>query len=442
MRIAVIGSGIAGLGAAWLLAREHDVVLYEAAERFGGHTHTVTVREGDRDVPVDTGFIVFNERNYPHLTALFRALDVPAQDSDMSFGASLDGGRLEYAGDNLLKLFAQPRNLLRPGHWRMLTAILRFNRLATTWLDYERDERLTLGDFLERHAFPRELAADYLLPMAAAIWSAPTARILDFPAVTFLRFFRNHGLLQVRDRPQWRTVTGGGQVYVRRMIEALGDRARSGTAVVGVRRTPHGIRVRDEHGGESRFHHVVMAGHADRSLSILEDADPEERSVLGAFRFQPNRAWLHSDPSLMPRRRRTWSSWNYLSGRSGKGDDGVVVSYWMNRLQALATRRDYFVTLNPVRPPDPALTWHRVDYDHPVFDAAAIRAQQRLPTMQGRRGTWFCGAWTAYGFHEDGLRSAVRVAEGLGVSIPWRVPEKTLTSPDPSVPPSFEEVGP
>jgi predicted NAD/FAD-binding protein len=422
MKIAVIGSGISGLGAAWLLDRHHEVTLYEAGDRFGGHTNTVTLDDEGRQVPVDTGFIVFNEINYPHLCGLFRELGVAARDSDMSFAASLDDGRLEYAGDNLRTLFAQRRNLLRPSHWRMLAAILRFNRLAREWLAGEPDERMTLGDFLDEHRFPRELSERYLLPMAAAIWSAPTGSMRDFPALSFLRFFRNHGLLQVRNRPQWKTVAGGGRVYVQRIIETLGERARLNTAVTGVRRNGGQVIVRDSRGGEARYDQVVMAGHADQSLAILEDADETERNVLGAFRFQSNRAWLHSDTTLMPHRRRLWASWNYLAdARTGDRSD-VVVSYWMNRLQSLDTRRPLFVTLNPAREPDPALTWYSVDYDHPVFDAAAIRAQSRLSAIQGQRRVWFCGAWTAYGFHEDGLRSAVRVAERLDAPPPWKVP--------------------
>ncbi|MDQ2070219.1 NAD(P)/FAD-dependent oxidoreductase [Natronospira bacteriovora] len=449
MRIAVVGSGISGLGAAWLLSAEHEVVLYESATRFGGHTNTVTVREGDRHVPVDTGFIVFNDLNYPHLSSLFRHLGVASAESDMSFAASLGEGEIEYAGDNLLKLFAQPANLFRPSHWRMLADILKFNQRAIDWLDQQAGKRgggeqaLTLGQFLHHHGFGMELSERYLLPMAAAIWSAPMARILDFPAISFLRFFRNHGLLQVNERPQWRTVTGGGREYVRRLIEPLGDRAIAGIGVEGIRRTPAGVLVRDSNGHEAEYEQVVLASHADQSLALLEDADEQERRVLSAFRFQANRAWLHSDSRLMPRRRRVWASWNYLADRRTREDSRVAVSYWMNRLQPLASERNYFVTLNPAQRPDPAVTWHCVDYEHPVFDLSALRAQEHLPAIQGQRGLWFCGAWTAYGFHEDGLRSAVNVCNAMGVHAPWQQgvadSRRRLAPPAPAVEALMEE---
>jgi len=430
MRIAVIGSGISGLGAAWLLDKTHEVTLYESASRFGGHTNTVSVSEAGREIAVDTGFIVFNDQNYPHLSALFRHLEVPVTDSDMSFAASIAKGRIEYAGDNLLTLFAQPANLLRPSHWRMLRDIVRFNRLALAWLDEQPDGSLSLDQFLADKGLGPELAERYLLPMAAAIWSAPMQEIRSFPALSFLRFFRNHGLLQVTGRPQWRTVVGGGREYVKRILDQLGQRAAVDAGVVSVKRSPRGVLVRDEHGHEAEYQQVIMACHADQSLAILEDANQDESDILSAFRFQANRAYLHSDSTLMPRRRGVWAAWNYLSAGTQKATQSVSVSYWMNRLQPLNSQRDYFVSLNPPEQPNPALTWYTTDYDHPVFDAGAIRAQDRLKEIQGRDGVWFCGAWTAYGFHEDGLRSAVNVVNAMGHRAPWQhsLPETRIAS--------------
>ncbi|MCP1727991.1 putative NAD/FAD-binding protein [Natronospira proteinivora] len=430
MRIAVIGGGISGLGSAWLLTRDHEVTLYEAGPRAGGHSNTVSVKEAGRDIPVDTGFIVFNERNYPHLCALFRTLDVASHDSDMSFSASLGQGRLEYAGDNLLKLFAQPANLLRPSHWRMLREILRFNRTALDWLAQSPGEDKPLGEFLRQHDFARELSERYLLPMAAAIWSAPMSRIRDFPASRFLRFFRNHGLLQVSERPQWKTVAGGSQYYVEKIVKALGKDILLDTTVKSIERSPRGVVVRDHRGGEAEFDQVILASHADQSLSMLSDADAEEYGILSAFQFQPNKAYLHSDSALMPRRRRVWASWNYLAESSVDGEQRVSVSYWMNRLQALNSQRNYFVTLNPPRPPSRGLTWYECDYDHPVFDQKAVAAQERLGEIQGRGGIWYAGAWTAYGFHEDGFRSALDVVNAMGVKAPWQATTHEQTPAD------------
>ena len=442
MRIAIIGSGISGLASAWLLSREHEVCLYESQGRFGGHTNTVDVCEGGRRIPIDTGFIVFNERNYPHLTGLFGELGVPVADSDMSFSASIGGGAIEYGGEGLTTLFAQPANLLRPGHWRMLADIVRFNRCALDWLDRRSsmDEALTVGDFLRRNGFSSELSERYLLPMAAAIWSAPAASIRGFPALSFLRFFRNHGLLQLSDRPQWRTVVGGGREYVRRILADLGDRALPCAAVTRVMSGPNGLQVRDSRGAVLEYDQVVMACHADQALALLSEPEARTREILSAFHFQPNRAWLHSDPALMPGRRRVWSAWNYLADSTTREDSRVAVSYWMNRLQPLQTERDYFVTLNPSRPPAPNLTWHRVDYEHPVFDQAAIRAQGKLPGIQGRDGIWYCGAWTGNGFHEDGMRSAVRVANGLGIQAPWQLGRAQAAATDHGLHAATEEV--
>ena len=419
-RIAVIGGGIAGLGAAWLLQQRHEVTLYEREPRLGGHSHTVEAPCGDgRTVPVDTGFIVYNERNYPNLRALFAHLKVPTRPSDMSFSVSVEDGRLEWAGESLLKLFGQPRNLLRPGFHRMLRDILRFNRDARHALQHGNVDDMSLGRFLAAQGYGPELARDYLLPMGAAIWSAPTSAMTTFPAESFLRFFDNHGLLDLSDRPRWRTVDGGSRSYVDRLAASLGPAvARTGCAAQRISRDRNGTVVTDRTGHRARYDEVVLACHADEALALLADPDPEEAYSLSAIRFQENEAVLHSDPALMPRRRRLWSSWNYLSA-GGQAAGRVSVSYWMNRLQGIDRRFPLFVTLNPQRPPAADAQIGRFVYHHPVFDRRACEAQARLARLQGLRRTWYCGAWLGYGFHEDGLSSAIAVARALGVAPPW-----------------------
>lgn len=410
-RLAVVGAGIAGLACAWLLARRARVTLFEAGDHVGGHTNTVTV---DGGLPVDTGFIVYNERNYPLLTRLFAWLRVPTQPSDMSFAVSIDRGGIEYAGDNLAKLFAQPANLFRPTHWRMLRDILRFNRETLALLEAGGLEGLSLGEYLARGGYSRAFRERYLLPMGGAIWSCPTRAMLDFPARTFAAFFRNHGLLALDDRPLWRTVTGGGREYVRRLLADFEGEVFTGLPVTRVRRRRGGVEIVDGGGHVRQFDRVVLACHADQALALLESPSPLEREVLASFRYQPNLAVLHSDPALMPQRARIWASWNYLSGAA----DRIAVTYWMNRLQSLPGRKNYFVTLNPVAEPRAELVHRRIEYRHPVFDTRAIAAQRELDRIQGP-DIFFAGAWQGYGFHEDGMRSAVNVAARLGVQPPW-----------------------
>ena len=420
MKIAVIGSGISGLAAAWLLRHRADVTVYEQELRAGGHTHTVDTRGGPA---VDTGFIVYNERNYPHFTALLHHLGVASQPSDMSFSASIGGGAVEYAGDNLDTLFAQRWNLLDRAHWRMLFDIARFNRDARHALKSGLRPDLTLGEFILQGRYGDELSRRYLLPMAAAIWSCPVGAMLKFPAASFLKFFENHGLLDLVDRPRWRTVTGGSREYLKKLLLQLGPRVRLGTPVTGVRRTDdNGVQVCDASGRKERYDQVVMAVHGDQVLPLFTAAKPVERRLLGAFRYQDNRVVLHSDPSLMPRRRKAWASWNYLAGEVTDGSARVSVTYWMNRLQALPSDRDYFVSLNPLTEPARENVILDTVYAHPVFDHEAMLAQSRLHEIQGQDRIWFCGAWTGYGFHEDGLRSAVQVVQGMGHPIPWLEP--------------------
>ncbi len=427
LSVAVIGSGVAGLGAAWLLSRRHDVTLYEKERRFGGHTNTVLAAARGpggkvREIPVDTGFIVFNDATYPDLIALFAHLGIECEVSNMSFSASVDRGRIEYSGGTWHGLFAQKRNLLRPSHWRMLADIVRFFRAARE-LSAAGGDGPDLGTFLARGGYSRAFVDRHLLPMAAAIWSCPTAAMMAFPAHSLARFFSNHGLLQVFDRPLWRTVKGGAQVYRDRLLADIGERALAHAGAAHVAPGHHGIVVHDTAGGSRRFDRVVFACHADEALRLIDGPTPAERDILGRFAFQPNRAVLHQDERLMPVRRRAWASWNYLAERDAAGATGVSVTYWMNRLQNLPAEYPLFVSLNPLAEPRAHTKLAEFDYMHPVFDAAALAAQRRLPEIQGVRGLHFCGAWTGHGFHEDGLRSGFAVAEALGARRPWLAPE-------------------
>jgi hypothetical protein len=429
MKIAVIGAGVSGLGAAWLLSRRHDVVVYERENRFGGHSCTVDAPTSQGRTPVDVGFIVFNERNYPNLVALFDHLGVPTEASDMSFAVSLDEGRFEY-GSSFTGYFAQRRNLARPSFLRMTHDILRFNRLAPKLLERSEDLNFTIGDFVAHAGFGAAFRDRYLVPMAACIWSTPLGRMLDYPAQTFVRFFNNHGLLTVGPQLQWRTVSGGSRSYVERIVTPLRARARLATPASAVRRTPEGTEVRDAGGHWDRFDKVVLACHADQALRLLSDADEQERDLLGRFAYSSNEVWLHGDASLMPKRRNAWASWNYVTD-SGNRDGNVSVTYWMNRLQNLPDSTPLFVSVNPGRAPSPATAHSRFTFEHPMYDAAAIRAQRDLHRIQGVRGTYFCGSYCGYGFHEDALSAGLDVAEQLGVHRPWRRPEEHRRIGDP-----------
>jgi predicted NAD/FAD-binding protein len=421
-KIAVIGAGISGMSAAWLLSHAHDVTLYEAASRLGGHSHTVDAPSRTGLVPVDTGFIVYNPVNYPNLVALFDHLGVPTKASNMGFAVSLDGGRTEYGGDNLVTLFSQARNLINPRFWSMLVDLLRFYREAPAHADRLEADRTTLGEFLDTNGYGAAFQEDHILPQAAAIWSTSARDIRDFPATTFIRFCDNHGLLKITGRPMWRTVDGGSRAYVERLTAAYADRVRLGTPVKNVMRTSDGVVVRDGRGGLETFDQVVIATHADDGLALLETPLPTERAALGRFAYSRNLAVLHSDQSLMPRRTRLWSAWNYMGATTPGGDRRLCVTYWMNRLQSLPTHNPLFVTLNPLHPPEPQKIIQSEIYDHPRFDAAAIEAQKSLWSLQGRGGVWWCGAYFGSGFHEDGLQSGLAVAEAIGgVRRPWTV---------------------
>ncbi len=433
MRIAVVGAGISGLGAAWLLSRAHDVTLFEREPRLGGHSNTseVTWPEGGSG-PVDTGFIVYNTACYPNLIALFEHLAVPTARTDMSFAVSLDGGGYEYSGTGAQGLFGQPSNLLRPGHWRMAADILRFFREAPALLaetPRDADAGVSLGEWLNSHSYSRDFVERHILPMGAAIWSTPSRGILDFPAAAFARFFANHGLLQVRNRPEWRTVDGGSREYVARLMAGYRGKTISGDAVVSVARGGGDVVITRESGAIERFDRCLIACHADDALALLGNPDATERTVLGAFRYSDNLAVLHRDLRQMPRRRRLWSSWNYMGGPDGE----LTVSYWMNRLQPLTTRSDHFVTLNPATEIPASQTIASFAYRHPMYDGAAIAAQSRLWSLQGRGNVWFAGSYFGWGFHEDGLQAGLAAAEdmsasghgaaagGGGVRRPWSV---------------------
>jgi predicted NAD/FAD-binding protein len=415
-KIAVIGAGISGLSAAWLLRNKYGVTLYEAETRAGGHADTQVLTLDGEIVPVDTGFIVFNNTNYPNLLGFFKELGIAAHDSNMSFGVSKNNGAFEYAGGDFKQLFAQPANLLKPRFLAMVRDILRFNKTAPALL--ETNSTQSLGEYLAAHKYGTGFAEDYVLPMGAAIWSASVEGMKAFPAKSFIRFFVNHGLLKISDRPQWRTVTGGSRSYVARVLQDL-PLVRLGAPVRQVHRADDGVHVISEAGIDQIFDQVVFACHADQALALIANPTEAETAILGAIQFQDNEAVLHQDAALMPRRKLAWSAWNYLSEGPADHNQRVCLTYWMNLLQGMQTRLPLLVSLNPNLPIDPAKTLMRKTYRHPQFDAAATIAQERLPDIQGKDKLWFAGAWTGWGFHEDGIASAVHVAKGLGAPIPW-----------------------
>ncbi len=417
-RIAVIGSGISGLSVAHALAGEARVTLFEAGSHFGGHTNTIDMTLDGVTHGVDTGFLVLNERTYPQLLRLFGELGVEIAKSDMSFSVQVPGHGptrgLEWSGCDLSTVFAQRANLLRPRFWRMLSDLTRFNKLATALAASGEVDALDqpIGDFLAQHRFSAAFRDWYFLPMIGCIWSCPVDQMLRFPVATMLRFCHNHGLLQVANRPQWYTVRGGARTYVRKMLQAVPD-ARLNTPVRGVRRVDGSVLVATDAGTE-RFDEVVLACHSDQSLALLADASAAEAQVLGAIRYQRNHAVLHTDVSVLPKRRKAWAAWNYERAATGSPDEAsVCLHYLLNRLQPLPFTSPVVVSLNPIADPRADTIHAEFDYAHPVFDTAAIAAQQRVPVLQGDRHTWFAGAWTRYGFHEDGLMSGLAVVEGL-----------------------------
>jgi len=416
-RIAIIGAGISGLACAWLLSKRHDVVLFEANGYPGGHTNTVDATVDGETHPVDTGFLVYNDRTYPNLVKLFATLGVESADSEMSFSVRIGDGALEWSGSNLATVFAQPSNLANPRFLRMLSDLLRFNREASRLARGGGPVTGTLGEFLDAGGYGREVRELYLIPMAACIWSTPTTRINRFPMQTFLHFCANHGLLAVSNRPQWRTVKGGAREYVRKLLAGIPD-LRLATPVHQVRRFADRVELATDHGTE-RFDQVVLATHTDQSLAMLEHASVEERAVLKAIPYLANRAVLHTDERLLPRRRRAWASWNFHAPRPELSDEPVSLTYLINRLQPLPFSSPVMVSMNPVDEPREERVLASFDYHHPAFLEGSDEAKRRVASLQGRERTWYCGAWTRYGFHEDGLLSALNVARQMGVPIPW-----------------------
>ena len=411
-RLAVVGSGIAGLVAAFHLRRRHDVTVLEAQERIGGHTHTVDVEGRDGKLAIDTGFIVYNDTTYPQFGALLAELGVATQPTTMSFSVHCARTGFEYNGTSLRGLFAQRRNLLRPRFWNMLATILRFQRVGVAALGRPADGG-TLGEFLVRQGFAGDVVDRYIVPMGAAIWSAEPRRIVEFPAATFLRFLHNHGMLQVDARPVWRVVAGGARSYLQRLTASFADRIRTDSRVVTVRRHDQGVRLRTAAGQELDFDGVVLAAHSDEALAMLADPSPQERAILGAIPYQKNSVVLHTDAALLPRRRQAWAAWNYRIPAEPRAR--VTMTYCMNILQRIDARDTYCVTLNDDDAIAPSRVLRRFEYAHPVFTAAGIAAQARKREVSGQRRTWYCGAYWRYGFHEDGVLSALDVLADFGL---------------------------
>lgn len=431
--IAVIGTGISGLSAAWLLSKTARVTVYEENSRLGGHSNTIMVARGKTEIAVDTGFIVYNERNYPNLVALFETCGVETQESNMSFAVSLNEGGLEYSGSGLNGLFGQRRNIIRPRFWSMVSDVLRFYREAPSVLDADNCVQTSLGEYLRFYNYSDDFVENHLLPMGAAIWSASADEMRAYPVQAFVRFFVSHGLLSLKDRPQWRTVTGGSRRYVERLAQTISGDIRLNTRVESIKRINDGVMVTDCKGHTERFTDVVIAAHADQALAMLDDPSFEEQKLLGAFRYTANSAVLHSDASLMPRRRRIWSSWNYTGDQNSAEKQPLCVTYWMNKLQSIDEKYPLFVTLNPTKPIAAEKIIKVIDYEHPLFDLRALEAQRALHVLQGKRNTWFCGAYFGYGFHEDGLQAGLAVAEGLaGLKRPWNVPNASSRISQPS----------
>lgn len=418
MRIAVIGCGISGLGAAWLLDRTHEVTLYEAEDRLGGHARTRTVQHGDKSIDVDTGFIVFNYRNYPHLNGLFEHLKVPVKLSDMSFAAKLESLGFEYSSKSLGGMFPTLSAWFDVRRWKIVLGYKKFGRDGKAFLDS--DEDITLGEFLDRTKPAKEFIEYFILPIGAAIWSCPLSEMRDYPAKSFLRFFENHGLLAYNEQPDWYTVDGGSRQYVQRLHADLRTKdVRLSTPVTSVKSLGDKVEVTDAHGNTDVFDHVLMATHGDTSNRMLQSPTPEQAELLGRIRYQPNSMVLHSDTSFMPKRRKCWASWVYHSAKAKDDSPQLAVSYWMNLLQSIDEQYPLIVTLNPLKRPPEDHIFDEHDFDHPIFDGPAIEAQAMLDAVQGQGNIWLAGAWTRYGFHEDGLQSGVKVAKALGAKVPW-----------------------
>lgn len=415
--IAIIGTGISGLSTAHMLHPHHNITLYEKNDYIGGHSRTISVKTKTNIVPVDTGFIVFNYRNYPYLSQLFTNLNVPIAKSDMSFGASILNGKFEYGTQALKNIFAQKSNLYHPQFWKMIFDILKFNKKAKKYL--ENDEDITLGQCLHDLKMGAWFKDYYILAMGAAIWSTPVLGMLDFPAKAFIQFFENHGLLSLNDQPQWYTVQNGSQEYVKRLSAPFLDKILLNCGVIKIQRKENKVYINDERGQITPYDEVIFACHSDQALRLIDKPNEKEADILGALTYQPNKMILHSDISFMPKRKKAWASWVYLSEGKKDNKQNISLSYWMNNLQPLQTNMPMIVTLNPMKRPDPALIHDEYIFHHPVFDQAAIKAQQRIDEIQGQNKFWFCGAYQGNGFHEDGLLSAVNMVAKMGIKPQW-----------------------
>jgi predicted NAD/FAD-binding protein len=416
LKIAVIGAGVAGITASYLLQHQHDITLYEKNDYIGGHTHTIIIEDGpDAGTPVDTGFIVLNDRTYPLLTALFSQLGVSITETDMSFSYYCRESGLQYASSNLNTIFAQRFNLIRPSFWRLLFGIVQLNSKTRQQLHQGRLGNMTLGEYLKQERFSQVLIKDYLIPMAAAIWSTPDVTMMDFPAESFFRFFDNHGLLNVTDQPQWYFVSGGSHTYVRAFLDGFKGHVLANHRVMEVRRTDSGPVITLHDGSEEQFDCVIIATHADEAYTMLADPTQEEILLLSPWKYTHNYTVLHTDISLLPPNRRAWASWNYLRERNVEERSPVTVTYHMNRLQNLKTVRNYCVTLNPVRTIPREHIVREMEYTHPMYTFDALETQRNLPNFNGQKNTYFCGSYFGYGFHEDAVRSAVQVTKKFGI---------------------------
>ncbi|MFT6076859.1 MAG: putative NAD/FAD-binding protein [Myxococcota bacterium] len=422
MKIGIIGSGISGLSCAWILNKDHDITLFEKNDYLGGHSNTASINYTNspdgKIINVDTGFIVFNHRTYPNLKAFFEHLKIPTQKSNMSFGIKdLDSG-FEYSGDNLTGLFAQKKNLFNLKFLKMLKDIIKFNKNSIRLIENGEDFKdKTLGDFIDGLKLGEYFKNYYLFPMAGAIWSCPLGLIKNYPAKTFLQFFYNHGLLTILNQPQWYTVMGGSKEYVKKMSESFKDKIKLNCNIIVSKQDGEKIILTDDQGENYSFDHVIFASHADQTHRIISDKTPLEEEILSKVKYSDNIAVLHKDQNQMPKNKKAWASWIYLSQQKEKK---VALSYWMNNLQNIDHKNPLFVTLNPIEKIDKKNVFGEYHYQHPIFDANAIKAQENLDKIQGKRNIWFCGAWTKYGFHEDGLNSAINVAEKLETKAPWK----------------------
>jgi predicted NAD/FAD-binding protein len=417
-KLAIIGTGIAGLGCAYFLHSRYDLTLYEKNDYVGGHTNTIVVKEEDQSNPIDTGFMVYNQVTYPNLTRLFRELGVKVKPAPMSFSVQHLPSRLEFSGSSLNHLFAQRRNLLRPRFWRMISRINRFNREAVIALTSPQSEALSLGEYVRERGYGNDFLNFYLVPMSSAVWSTPPELMLEFPAVTLLRFFHNHGFLGLHTQHPWLTIVGGAKTYVEKITSPFRGRVQLRNGATRVHREAGKVTVTDSTGRSEKYDRVILASHADESLQLLADADQRERDVLSEFKYQPNTALLHTDASVMPKTKKCWSSWNYRIASHADGRISPSTIYWMNSLQGVSERQNYFVSINGEDSVHPQTILKRIQYTHPIFSLGAIRAQQELPRLNERiTNVFFCGSYFRYGFHEDAFTSALNLSRLLAPGV-------------------------